>query len=72
MISEFGGQGFGVFKPKLAELAVERLSPVADEYARLIADPAEMDRILTKGAERARAVAEPVMKEVKAKVGFWG
>jgi len=72
VISEFGGQGFGVFKPKLAELAVERLSPVANEYARLIADPAEIDLILTRGAERARAVAGPVIKDIKEIVGYWG
>lgn len=72
VIAEFGGQGFGVFKPKLAELAVARLAPVADEYSRLMDDPVELDRILTKGAERARAAAGPVMKEVRSLIGYWG
>ncbi|WP_421784649.1 tryptophan--tRNA ligase [Hyphobacterium sp.] len=71
VIAEFAGQGFGAFKPKLAELAVERLAPVANEYARLINDPAEIDRVLAKGAERARTVAGPVIAEVKDVVGFW-
>jgi tryptophanyl-tRNA synthetase len=38
--------------------------------ARLTADPAEIDRVLAKGAERAAAIAEPVLKEAKQAVGF--
>ncbi|WP_421789507.1 tryptophan--tRNA ligase [Hyphobacterium sp.] len=72
VIAEFGGQGFGVFKPKLSELAVAKLAPVADEYSRLMDDPAELDRILSNGADRARAVAAPVMKEVRQIIGYWG
>ena len=72
VLAEFGGEGFGKFKPALAELAVEQLAPVSDEYRRLISDKAEIDRILTAGAERARAVAEPVVAEAKKIVGFWG
>ncbi|WP_420430311.1 tryptophan--tRNA ligase [Hyphobacterium sp.] len=72
VIAEFGGQGFGAFKPKLAELAVSKLTPVVDEYNRLMADPAEIDRILTAGADRAREVAAPVLADAKRMVGFWG
>lgn len=72
VIAEFGGQGFGAFKPALADLAVAKLAPVVDEYNRLMADPAEIDRILEAGAARAREVAAPVIAEVKRKVGFWG
>ena len=72
VLAEYGGQGFGVFKPALADLAVEYLAPVSDEYRRLIGDKAEIDRILEAGAEQARAVAEPVVKEVKSIIGFWG
>jgi tryptophanyl-tRNA synthetase len=71
VLAEFAGQGFGAFKPKLADLAVEKLSPIGAEMRRLLADPAEIDRILMAGAERARAVAEPVMAEVRKLVGFW-
>ena len=53
MLAEFAGQGFGVFKPKLAELAVSSLAPVTAEMRRLMADPAEIDRVLKAGAERA-------------------
>jgi len=38
---------------------------------RLMADPAEIDRILAAGAERARSLAEPILRETQAKVGFW-
>jgi tryptophanyl-tRNA synthetase len=71
VLGEYAGQGFGVFKPKLADLAVEKLSPIGGEMRRLLADPAEIDRILAAGAARARAVAAPVMDEVRKLVGFW-
>jgi tryptophanyl-tRNA synthetase len=71
VLAEFAGQGFGAFKPRLADLAVEKLGPIGGEMRRLLADPAEIDRILTAGAERANAVAAPVMTEVRKLVGFW-
>ena len=71
VLSEFAGQGFGAFKPKLAEAAVEFIAPISEEYARLIADPAEIDRCLAKGAERANAVAEPIIAEAREIVGYW-
>jgi tryptophanyl-tRNA synthetase len=72
VLAEFAGQGFGAFKPKLADLAVAKLGPVGAEMRRLMADPAEIDRILAAGAERAREVAAPTLAEVKKIVGFWG
>ena len=68
---DFAGQGFGAFKPKLAELAVEALAPITAEMRRLMADPAEIDRVLSAGAEQARDVAAPVVAETKRIVGFW-
>ena len=50
---------------------MEKLAPVSGEYTRLMDDPAEIDRILTDGAEKARAVAAPVIKEAKKLVGYW-
>lgn len=70
VLSEFGGQGFGAFKPALADLAVSVLGPIADEMRRLIADPGEMDNILRDGADRARAIAQPIMQDVRRIVGF--
>ena len=72
VLAEFAGQGFGAFKPKLADLAVEKLGPVGAEMRRLMADPAEIDRVLAKGAERARAAAAPTLAKTRKLVGFWG
>ncbi len=71
VLAEFAGQGFGAFKPKLADLAVSVMGPIGGEMRRLLADPAEIDRILTDGAQRARALAAPTVAEVKKLVGFW-
>ena len=72
VLNDFAGQGFGAFKPKLADLAVEVLGPIGGEMRRLLADPAEIDRVLADGAARARSVAGPTLAEVKQRVGFWG
>ena len=72
MLGQFGGQGFGAFKPALADLAVESLGPVSERMRRLMSDPAEIDRILAAGSERAREVAEPIVAETRRLVGFWG
>jgi tryptophanyl-tRNA synthetase len=71
VVSEFAGQGFGAFKPALADLAVEKLGPITAEMRRLMDDPAEVDRVLARGAETARAIAETTIAEVKDIVGFW-
>ena len=71
VLAKFGGQGFGVFKPALADLAVASLAPVSDAMRRYLNDPAEIDRILKAGAERASLVAEPVLEETRRIVGFW-
>jgi tryptophanyl-tRNA synthetase len=72
VLGAYAGQGFGQsFKPDLANLLVERLGPVSTRMRELIADPAQIDRILTDGAEKARAIAAPVLAETKRIVGFW-
>ena len=71
VLAEFAGQGFGAFKPALADVAVQYLAPISDEFRRLVADQTEIDRILTEGAERARSVAAPVLKEAKQIIGYW-
>ena len=71
VLAQYGGQGFGAFKPALADLAVSSLAPVTAEMRRLMDDPAEIDRVLKAGAERAAEVADPVVDEVKKIVGFW-
>jgi tryptophanyl-tRNA synthetase len=70
VLAEFGGKGWGAFKPALGDLAVSVLSPIAEEMKRLVADRGEMDAILRDGAARARAIAETTMSEVREIVGF--
>lgn len=70
VLGEFGGKGWGAFKPALADLAVSVLAPIADEMKRLVGDRGEMDRILRDGAARARIIAQPTMEDVRRIVGF--
>lgn len=72
ILSEFGGQGFGVFKPALAELAVEKIAPISLEMNKLLKQDDEIDALLKKGAEQAKAIAAPILAEVKKLVGFIG
>jgi tryptophanyl-tRNA synthetase len=71
VLTRFAGRGFGVFKPALADALVARLAPITADMRRLMADPAEIDAILRSGADRARAIAEPVMAETRRIVGLW-
>jgi tryptophanyl-tRNA synthetase len=72
VLKTFGGQGFGQnFKPALADLLIARLAPVSAQMRGYLADPAQIDRVLADGAERARAIAEPVLAETRRIVGFW-
>ncbi len=70
VLSEYAGQGFGAFKPKLAELAVARLAPISARMAELTANPDEIDRILGDGADRAEAIARPVLDQVHEITGM--
>ena len=70
VLGEFAGAQFGTFKPALADLAVSVLAPITTEMNRLMADPAEIDRILSAGADRAEAIARPIVDEVYQIVGM--
>jgi tryptophanyl-tRNA synthetase len=72
VLGEYGGRGFGDFKPALAELTVEKIAPIGDEMRRLTADPDHIDAILADGAGRAAALARPVMAEVYETLGLLG
>jgi tryptophanyl-tRNA synthetase len=72
VIAEYAGAQFSTFKNALADLAVAKLTPIAGEMRKLLADPAEIDRVLKSGAERALAIAGPIMAEVRRLVGFVG
>ena len=71
VVREFAGQQFSAFKPKLSDLMVETLAPMTAKMRDLLADPAEIDRVLVKGADKARSIAAPVVAEVKELMGFW-
>ena len=70
VLAEFGSGQFSTFKKSLSELAVSRIGPVNAEMSRLLADPAEIDRILAEGARKAQAIAAPIVARVKDIVGF--
>ncbi|MBV5266136.1 tryptophan--tRNA ligase [Pinisolibacter aquiterrae] len=70
VLAEFGGGQFSGFKSALTDLAVDKLGPVGSEMKRLVADPGHIDTVLREGAERASAIAAPVMNAVKDIVGF--
>ncbi len=70
VITKYQGAQFGTFKPALADLAVEKLSPITSEMTRLMQDPAEIDRILGQGAARADALARPIVDQVYDIIGM--
>jgi len=70
VIARYAGQQFSGFKNELAELAVAKLTPIADEMRRLLEHPDEIDKILKASARKVQAIAAPIMDEVKRMVGF--
>jgi tryptophanyl-tRNA synthetase len=70
VLAESEGQLFSAFKGRLTDLAVANLAPIGAEMARLMADPGAVDAILAKGAQRAAALAEPIMAQVFEIVGL--
>ncbi|MEP3640233.1 MAG: tryptophan--tRNA ligase [Paracoccaceae bacterium] len=69
-LAEVGGKQFGAFKPMLTDLAVAKLAPISSEMTRLLADTSEIDRILARGAEHARAITAPILAKTYEIVGM--
>jgi tryptophanyl-tRNA synthetase len=69
---EFEGSGYGDFKRAVADAVVEGLAPVRERYGQLRPDEGELDRLLEAGAERARAVAAPIVAQAREAMGFGG
>jgi len=67
---DFEGEGYGAFKQAVAEEVVQLLTPVRERYLELRADEAGLERALAEGAERARAIAEPVIADVRGAMGI--
>jgi tryptophanyl-tRNA synthetase len=70
VLARFAGQGFGAFKPKLADLVVETMRPIRARFEALRGDSSALDSILERGAEKARAVAKPTLDSAYAAVGL--
>ena len=70
VVAQFAGKQFSEFKTALTELAVAKLGPIGAEMQRLMKDPGHVDGVLRNGAQRARAVAAPILDEVYRAVGF--
>lgn len=70
VVTEFAGQGFGAFKPALADLAIAVLGPVRERLNQLLADRDAVGQQLAKGAERASTLAEPTLKAAQKAVGL--
>jgi tryptophanyl-tRNA synthetase len=67
---EFGSSGYEAFKTGVAEAVVELLRPVQERYAELESDPGTIERQLELGADKARAIAEPVLERVRRAAGL--
>ncbi len=70
VLREHGGKGFSEFKEVLAEALIAHLAPIAAEMRRLLEDPGALDAALHLGAERARAIADPIVARAEEIVGF--
>jgi tryptophanyl-tRNA synthetase len=70
VLSEYGNAQFSTFKQALTDVAVAKLGPISAETRKMMQDPAEIDAILADGAARARAIADPVLREVKQVIGL--
>jgi tryptophanyl-tRNA synthetase len=68
--SEFEGAGYGDFKKAVAEAVVDYLEPVRERYAEIRPDEGELERVFAAGAEKARALAAPVLADVRERMGF--
>ena len=70
VLARFAGQGFGAFKPALAEVLVKLIAPIRSRLDELRRDPAELDRILAEGAARASDLGAPILERARAAVGL--
>jgi len=67
--AEFEGKGYGDFKKAVADAVVEYLAPVRERYPEIREDEAEIERVLARGAAKARAIASETMADVRAAMG---
>ena len=70
VLLELSGEGFGKFKPQLAECLINAISPIRNEMNRILSDKAELNRILAEGAEKAAFIADPILTSCKKIIGL--
>ena len=70
VLAQYEGQGFGAFKPALAERLVETLRPIRGRFVELKSDSAALDAVLERGAKRARALARPTLDSAYSALGL--
>jgi tryptophanyl-tRNA synthetase len=70
VLARFEGQGFGAFKPALADALVTLIAPIRSRYEALVTDAAELDRILDDGASKAASAAAPTLLAAKRALGL--
>jgi tryptophanyl-tRNA synthetase len=68
--ASYAGKGYGHLKIDTAEAVIEHLAPIQERHAALMADTAELDRLMAVGAARAQAIAAPVLADAKARMGL--
>ena len=70
VLGRFAGQGFGAFKPALADILIELIAPIRSRLEQLRRDPGELDRILAEGASKASELGAPILAKARAAVGL--
>ncbi len=70
VLGQYAGQGFGTFKPALAELLIETLRPIRDRFVALKSDNGAIDAILAKGADKAAALGRPTVDAAYKALGL--
>ena len=70
LVAQFDGKGYGDLKGEVAEVVLSVVEPIRDRANELLADPAELDRLLAKGAAKANEQAEKTLATVYDRVGF--
>ena len=68
--SRYEGSGYGQFKTDVGEAVVEVMTPIQERYEELRSDPAELQRLLARGAEKARKASEPTLEQMYDRMGF--
>ncbi len=70
VLAQYGGQGFGAFKPALGELLIEKLAPISERFNALRSDTAAIDAVLRNGAEKAAILAQPTLDRAYKALGL--